>query len=596
MKTGTTVRAIVSFLQLALKADRWRVIKVFIVEILFRSVYLVGAYGLKVILDGVTQQNPTGILIGAVLTAAPSGIQRWAGPAYIRAVTNMTEKVQMEVEASLARATADPVTVEHLESSKHLDEINLAAQQRILIASMMRLLLSNVQAVVSLVGSLALLVPIDARVLFLPLFGIPAFVGGRRAAARFEEANQANAEPLRRRKHLFAISASPEAGKELRIFGLLESLLEKHRRLSRQIARQTSRAVWRSGLTRTIGQLFFAGGYIGAVALIIDGAARGTASPGDVLMAITLAAQVNGQVAGMAESGGTFARVVKSAKRFLGVLDYADEHRYLDGEGTSIPTTLEKGISFQDVTFTYPDASKPALKEVTFELPAGAVVALVGENGAGKTTLIKLLFRMYNSDSGSIKVDATNLMEFDPILWREQLSAAFQDFVRFEFTVGESVGVGYLNRIHDDGAVRSALERAGGQELAEIGKQGLQTPLGRTWTDGIDLSGGQWQKLALARTLMRTSPLVLVFDEPTAALDAETEHALFERFAAATRQEVSRGLITLLVSHRFSTVRMADLIIVLHEGRIAEIGSHEDLVQRGGIYAELYEMQAGAYR
>jgi ATP-binding cassette subfamily B protein len=344
------------------------------------------------------------------------------------------------------------------------------------------------------------------------------------------------------------------------------------------------------------GQLAFAVGYTGAVALIIDRAATGAATPGDVLMAVTLAAQVNGQVAGMAESGGAFARIVRSARRFLGVLDYADSHRPGAAGPAATPESLRQGISFENVTFTYPDVAEPALEQVTFTLPARGVVALVGENGAGKTTLIKLLFRMYEPDSGSIKVDGVDLGRFDPLEWRGQLTGAFQDFVRFEFTIGESVGVGDLPHVHDESAVRFALKRAGAEELAEIGNEGLDTQLGRTWAEGIDLSGGQWQKLALARSLMRPSPLVTVFDEPTAALDAETEHALFERFAAASRDEISRGMITLLVSHRFSTVRMADLIIVLDEGKVVEVGSHEELRAAGGYYSELYEIHAQSYR
>lgn len=596
MTQGGTLRALSAFLGLALRADRWRIIKVLLIEIAFRSISLATAFGLKVILDGIAQGRTQLIVVGAVLTAAPLGIQRWAGPAYVRAEGNLREKVQMEVEAELALATAEPVTIEHLDSPKHLDEINLAAQQRGWIASMMATLLSNFQAVLTLGGSLALLATIDLRVLLLPLFGIPAFVASRRAAALAERANEANAERLRRRKHLFTIATSAEAGKELRIFGLHDALVSRYRHLSEEIARETNRAARRESLVRVAGQLSFAFGYIGAVALIIDRAATGAATPGDLLMAVTLASQVNGQVAGMAESGGTLARTVKSAKRFLGVLDYADAHRPSKTSVTTVPDTIHDGIMFEGVSFSYPDAAGTALEDVTISLPAGAVVALVGENGAGKTTLVKLLFRMYEPDAGSIKVEGVNLGDFDPTEWRAHISAAFQDFVRFEFTIGESVGIGDLSRIHDESAVRSALERAGAEELLVIGNDGLGTHLGRTWANGIDLSGGQWQKLALARSLMRNNPLLLVFDEPTAALDAETEHALFERFAAASREEVSTGMITLLISHRFSTVRMADLIVVLHEGRVQDVGSHDDLVRRGGLYAELYQLQAGAYR
>jgi ATP-binding cassette subfamily B protein len=232
------------------------------------------------------------------------------------------------------------------------------------------------------------------------------------------------------------------------------------------------------------------------------------------------------------------------------------------------------------------------LDDVSLELSPGAVVALVGENGAGKSTLVKLLCRLYQPNSGRILVDDVPLARIDPKDWRARLAGAFQDFFRFELKARHSVGVGDLPRLEDTPAVAGAVERAGASDVAAQLAAGLETQLGPSWPDGVDLSFGQWQKLALARGFMRERPLLLVLDEPTAALDAETEHALFERYARAARGEQ----ITLLVSHRFSTVRMADLIVVLDGARVAEVGSHEALMAKRGQYAELYEIQASAYR
>ena len=223
-------------------------------------------------------------------------------------------------------------------------------------------------------------------------------------------------------------------------------------------------------------------------------------------------------------------------------------------------------------------------------------MALVGENGAGKTTLVKLLARFYEPSAGRILVDGVDLRQLDPAAWRGRLSAAFQDFQRFEFRLREAVGVGDLPAIADDRAVRAALARAGADALASALPAGLETQLGRGWPGGVDLSGGQWQVLALGRALLREAPLLLVFDEPTATLDAPTEHALVERLVAAARAGETRGTVTLVVSHRFSTVRMADRIVVLDAGRVRESGSHEALMAAGGLYAELYELQARAYR
>jgi ATP-binding cassette subfamily B protein len=226
------------------------------------------------------------------------------------------------------------------------------------------------------------------------------------------------------------------------------------------------------------------------------------------------------------------------------------------------------------------------------------VVAIVGENGAGKTTIVKLLAKMYEPSSGAILLDDTPLSRVPAGEWRARLAGAFQDFFRFEFHAGRAVSVGDLPRLDDEPAVIAAVNRAGAGDVVARLPSGLGTQLGPTWPGGVELSFGQWQKLALARGFMRDDPLLLVLDEPTAALDAETEHALFERYAAAARDPGAKrsGRITILVSHRFSTVRMADLIVVLEGARLVEVGTHEALMARKGHYADLYGIQAAAYR
>jgi ATP-binding cassette, subfamily B, bacterial len=223
-------------------------------------------------------------------------------------------------------------------------------------------------------------------------------------------------------------------------------------------------------------------------------------------------------------------------------------------------------------------------------------VAVVGENGAGKSTLVKLLCGFYAPTAGRITVDGMDLREMAPGQWRSRLAGAFQDFARLEFEARRSVGLGELEHLDDTVAVAAAVSRAGASDVVEQLRDGLDTQLGANWPDGTDLSFGQWQKFALARGFMRERPLLTILDEPTAALDAETEHALFERYAEQARSSRSDGRITVLVSHRFSTVRMADLIVVVRDGRIAEIGSHEQLMADGGTYADLYAIQAHAYR
>ena len=257
------------------------------------------------------------------------------------------------------------------------------------------------------------------------------------------------------------------------------------------------------------------------------------------------------------------------------------------------PRQLIEGIRLEHVSFAYPGTSRRVLDDVSLDLKPGSVVAIVGENGAGKSTLVKLLCRMYQPDQGRILVDGVDLARIPAGNWRSCLAGAFQDFFRFEFRARHSVGVGDTPRMEDEPAVTTAVGRAGAEDVLRRLAAGLETQLGPTWPDGVDVSFGQWQKLALARGFMRDRPLLLVLDEPTAALDAETEHALFERYAAAARGD---GRITILVSHRFSTVRMADRIVVLDGARVTETGTHEELMARRGQYAELYGIQAAAYR
>jgi ATP-binding cassette subfamily B protein len=262
-----------------------------------------------------------------------------------------------------------------------------------------------------------------------------------------------------------------------------------------------------------------------------------------------------------------------------------------------VPDRLTHGITLEHVTFTYPGTDKVALADISLHLPAGQTVAIVGENGAGKSTLVKLLCRLYEPTEGRILVDGVDAQRFDVAAWRSRMAAGFQDFARFVLVTRRSVGVGEVRQVDDEPAVLGALERAHATDVVATLPRGLATQLGRYFKDGTGLSDGQWQKLALGRAMMRPTPLLLVLDEPTAALDAPTEHALFERYAgAAQRTAAANGGITLLVSHRFSTVRMADLIVVLDEGGLVAAGSHAELMAQPGLYAELYDLQARAYR
>jgi ATP-binding cassette subfamily B protein len=257
----------------------------------------------------------------------------------------------------------------------------------------------------------------------------------------------------------------------------------------------------------------------------------------------------------------------------------------------ALADAAERGIRFEDVGFRYPDAEGWALRHVSLFIPHGQSLALVGQNGAGKTTFIKLLTRLYSPTEGRILLDGVDLQAWDEAVLRGRLGVIFQDFNQYQFRFRENVGVGSVEHLEDTPRVQRAVEEGGATELLAGLQDGLETPLGRWFKDGTELSGGQWQKVALARAFMRQEADILVLDEPTAALDAEAEHAIFLRF-----RELARGRTTLLISHRFSTVRMADRIVVIEHGQLVEQGTHAELMALGARYAHLFTLQAKGYQ
>jgi ATP-binding cassette subfamily B protein len=336
----------------------------------------------------------------------------------------------------------------------------------------------------------------------------------------------------------------------------------------------------------------FASAYVGAVVFVASGL---RAPAGDVLLVLAAGARLSAYVGGTTGEIGFLRSIwMDGSKRLAWLEDYVAS--LTASADLPVPAHLKQGIRLEKVSFAYPGTERLVLEDVSLELPAGAVVAIVGENGAGKTTLVKLLSKFYEPTSGTIYADGLPLARMPADSWRERLAGAFQDFFRFEFRALHSIGVGDVPRVDDAPAVTIAVDRAGAGDVVSRFPAALETQLGPTWPGGVEVSFGQWQKIALARGFMRDQPLLLVLDEPTAALDAETEHALFERYAAAAHSKDADGRITVLVSHRFSTVRMADLIVVLDGAKVVEIGTHDQLMARRGSYSELYGIQAAAYR
>jgi ATP-binding cassette subfamily B protein len=407
----------------------------------------------------------------------------------------------------------------------------------------------------------------------------------------------ADTEKVRIIGHVVDLSTSAPAAKEIRIFGLGEELRRRQRTLRAEVDAHMFRAQLVASLWTIGTQLLSSAAYLGAIYLVVHEAATGRRTVGDVVLAIVLAAQVNGQLSNGLDIIFTLQRALLATERMRWLRALVHDLEPDGSRPAPVPERLERGIVCDQVSFRYPGTEQDVLRDVSFELAPGSTLAIVGDNGAGKTTLVKLLCRFYEPTAGRILVDGTELSRFEPGAWRERMSAAFQDYHRFELVTRESVGIGDLPQIEDADGVRAALARAHATDVVDGLAEGIETMLGKSYADGAELSGGQWQKLALGRAMMRETPLLLVLDEPTAALDAHAEHALFERYAASARAVgTATGAITIFVSHRFSTVRMADHIVVLRDGAVVEQGSHDELIRLGNLYAELFELQAAAYR
>ncbi len=375
--------------------------------------------------------------------------------------------------------------------------------------------------------------------------------------------------------------------RDFRLFELGDRTLERYELIWNEITDSLNevrqRLLRRQGGTTALAQIASAA----AIIFTIWRASRGELSIGQVTLYTGAIAMLNGTLISIGSALGYIPRMLAFLPAMRRVLD-APPDLPVPGRPVSLQLPLASGIAFEDVTFTYPAAEGPVLRHVSFTLDPGESVALVGHNGAGKTTVIKLLLRLYDPDSGRITLDGVDLRDYDPAEFRKACGVIFQDFGRYDFTARENIAIGDINTPLDDDTLRDALAKSGADAVVETLPDGLDAMLGLRF-GGRDLSGGEWQKIALARAFVRDAP-ILILDEPTSALDVRAEYEVYQRFAALTRDRA-----TMLISHRFSTVRMADRILVLDGSTIADRGTHEELMRDNGTYARLYTAQARHY-
>jgi len=555
------------------------------------------ALWLKVLGDGVLQKDGRRLLAAALGLGLSATATWFLTTVSTRVQRRFRDKVTIALEAHVARLQASIATIAHQERPEFLDRLSVLRNQVFVLDHMYMSVFSTCAWILRLVVVIALLMSIHPALALLAVFALPTVFAStwRPAVERTAEERVASAARLAR--HLFTTATTAAAGKEVRVIGIGERLVRERRETWERWYAPVAAVRWGSAFWHALAWTIFGCAYVGAIVFVSSGLHAGV---GDVLLVLAAGSRLSAYVgATVGEIGFLRGIWLDGSRRLAWLEDYAASQ--VATADAPVPARLQEGIRLEGVSFAYPGTDRLVLESVDLELPAGAVVALVGENGAGKTTLVKLLCKLYEPTSGRMLADGTPLARVRADEWRSRLAGAFQDFFRFEFLARQSVGVGDVPRVDDRGAVAAAVARGGADDVVARLPAGLDTQLGPTWPGGVEVSFGQWQKLALARGFMRDQPLLRVLDEPTAALDAETENALFERYAATAREGRrgngdGAGGITILVSHRFSTVRMADLIVVLDGARVAQVGTHADLMAKGGPYAELYRIQEAAYR
>ncbi len=491
----------------------------------------------------------------------------------VEARLRLNEMVGHEFDRRVARLVADVPTLDHLESPEFRNQAQIVTERQGALGGAYNSLVNALRQLATPVVTLVVAISADARLLWLLPASVPSLLVGRWLIRWDAEAEERGAEPGRLTQHLVGLAVEPVPAAELRVLGARALIGRRLHAAGWAWRRPHVRAEVLNNVASTACGLFYLAAAGVVLTLIARDAAAGDVPIGAVATSVLVIGQLQGVVSSLRWFVHMMAQVARTVGRYQQLEAGVAAARADDGTEAP-PERLRSGISLRGLGFTYPGASSPSLVDVSLDLPAGSVVAIVGENGAGKSTLVKLLTGLYRPTYGRVLVEGRDLASLDGDAWRARCAGAFQDHVNLELVARESITTGDLPALDSDSRAELALSDAAALDVLSALPSGLDTQLGTSWDDGTDLSGGQWQRLAIARGMMRRRPLLLVLDEPTSALDPATEHALFEGYTDAARRAGRDGAITVLVTHRFSTVAAADLVVVLADGRVSEVGSH----------------------
>lgn len=504
-----------------------------------------------------------------------------------RVTKRFQSRMTVVFETRIATLQAEIPTLEHQERASVLDRLAVLRNETYVLDHMYATAIQALTWTTRIISVLILLASVNPAMLALLVALIPVAAVSLVRPVSERRAEERAAPHKRLSDHLHRVLTSAESSKDVRVFRLDATLTPRRRAAWNRWHRTVARGRNLTAMNATLAWSVFFAATLAVLALVTT---QGV-SPGNAVILLLGAQQLGNSVSMLlSEAGYIRGTWMEGAIRMAWLETYAHAASR-DPDHNAMPDS-GSGIRARSLTFRYPGASAPALDGINLDIPPGTVVAIVGDNGAGKSTLVKLLAGYYSEYTGTLEAGGVSLNQTDIARWRSRLSGSFQDFSRFELPVRESIGLGELGDIQDDTKIAAAARRAGTHELISRLPRGLRTQLGRQWPGGVDLSGGEWQKIALARSFMRRAPMIRFLDEPTSALDADTEYEIFSSYA---ENSTDPNLITILVSHRFSTVSMADHVIVMDGARIVEQGSHDQLIRLDGLYADLYAKQARAY-